>query len=298
MGMAWLGGAKKISLRIIQAPNPESNSRPMKQSWWHQYHSRIQQAPDLENLHKLCCSIFQQWNIDHFLLLAGQFTTPDQAGLSALSGLPDKLWLQLQQADHFQNDPTLQHARHSSLPLFWSELEERTSNKPVKGEWNFLAAARAQQLDSGLSIPVHGPAGLFGVLTLANRSDQPQAEKSLQLALPKASLLAAPLITALLRFSGDIPQPPASLCLTGREKDCLLWTAKGKTSWEISSILHIGERTVIYHLANVLRKLGAANRQQAVAIGCVLGLLGPELSLNTPASESDESLSHLRQPVD
>jgi DNA-binding LacI/PurR family transcriptional regulator len=58
-------------------------------------------------------------------------------------------------------------------------------------------------------------------------------------------------------------QPPAP-GISEREKQCLQWAAKGKTSWEISQILGVTESTIIYHLRNATRKLDAANRLHAV----------------------------------
>jgi len=53
--------------------------------------------------------------------------------------------------------------------------------------------------------------------------------------------------------------------LTGREREVLRWVAGGKTSWEISVILRISERTVKFHLVEASRKLNAVNRTSAVA---------------------------------
>jgi len=243
----------------------------MKYSWWHQCLSRIEKSTSLEELHRLCNSICQQLHIDHFLVFGGRLRDPTRSGLLSLSGFPE-VWLQeLHAPGNLENDPTLLHSIRSHLPLFWSDLA-------AEGQ-EFLRTAERHGLAAGLSLPVHGPAGLLGLLSLANRDTHPQPHRSLRLALPKASMVAGYLVTGLLNCSGgDNPKEP----LTGREKDCLLWTAKGKTSWEISNILRIGERTVIYHLNNVLRKLGAANRQQAVAMACSMGLLIPELRLENP----------------
>ncbi|ASJ71718.1 substrate-binding domain-containing protein [Granulosicoccus antarcticus] len=53
--------------------------------------------------------------------------------------------------------------------------------------------------------------------------------------------------------------------ISARERECLEWASKGKTSWEISQILGVTESTIIYHLRNATRKLNAANRLHAVA---------------------------------
>jgi DNA-binding CsgD family transcriptional regulator len=64
-----------------------------------------------------------------------------------------------------------------------------------------------------------------------------------------------------------------SVNLTVREKEVLNWLKQGKTSWDISVILGISERTVNYHIYNIMEKLGATNRPQAVAVATRLGLI-------------------------
>jgi DNA-binding CsgD family transcriptional regulator len=64
-----------------------------------------------------------------------------------------------------------------------------------------------------------------------------------------------------------------SISITKREKEILRWLRQGKSSWEISKILGISERTVNFHVYNIMGKLGAVNRLQAVAIALQMGLL-------------------------
>jgi len=54
--------------------------------------------------------------------------------------------------------------------------------------------------------------------------------------------------------------------LTAREAECLDWAASGKTNGEIAVILDISENTVRYHFKNILIKLGARSRAQAIAM--------------------------------
>jgi LuxR family transcriptional regulator, regulator of acetate metabolism len=53
--------------------------------------------------------------------------------------------------------------------------------------------------------------------------------------------------------------------LTARELDVLRLMARGKTNGAIASVLVVGEGTVKYHVKNILRKLGATSRADAVA---------------------------------
>ena len=61
--------------------------------------------------------------------------------------------------------------------------------------------------------------------------------------------------------------------LSGREKDILKWAAIGKTSWEISSILKISERTVNFHLNNAAVKLNVTGRRAACSIAIARGVI-------------------------
>ena len=61
--------------------------------------------------------------------------------------------------------------------------------------------------------------------------------------------------------------------LTARERECLLWAAQGKTSWEIGRILGIAERTVNFHIANTCAKLDVRTRQAAITTALEWGLI-------------------------
>ena len=54
--------------------------------------------------------------------------------------------------------------------------------------------------------------------------------------------------------------------LTPREGEILNWIMQGKSTWDISTIINISERTVKFHIDNAIKKLGAVNRAHAVAI--------------------------------
>ncbi len=60
---------------------------------------------------------------------------------------------------------------------------------------------------------------------------------------------------------------------TPREIECLRWVSKGKTSWEVSKILGVSERTVNFHIQNCMKKTNSVNRQQAVTKGLMGGII-------------------------
>jgi DNA-binding CsgD family transcriptional regulator len=71
----------------------------------------------------------------------------------------------------------------------------------------------------------------------------------------------------------------ACLCdsrhLTMREIDVLIRTAAGMSASQIAASLHISHRTVEYHVAAMLRRIGAQNSVEAVARCYSAGILIP-----------------------
>lgn len=60
--------------------------------------------------------------------------------------------------------------------------------------------------------------------------------------------------------------------ISAREVSCLSWAARGYTSADIATKLDVSEPTVVFHINNLIRKLGVNNRTQAIAVGIAKGL--------------------------
>nr|WP_222109554.1 helix-turn-helix transcriptional regulator [Streptomyces cupreus] len=70
---------------------------------------------------------------------------------------------------------------------------------------------------------------------------------------------------------GDTASP-----LTAREQDVLRLLARGRSNRQIGEELFISGKTASVHVSNILAKLGAASRGEAVAIAYREGLIAPE----------------------
>ena len=64
--------------------------------------------------------------------------------------------------------------------------------------------------------------------------------------------------------------------LTAREREVLQLAAEGKTGAEIAARLHISQRTVENHRANLMRKLGLKNQSELVCYALRRGLISLE----------------------
>jgi len=68
--------------------------------------------------------------------------------------------------------------------------------------------------------------------------------------------------------------------LSKREIAVLEWIKQGKSTWDISQVLSIAERTVNFHVKNIYKKLGVVSRAQAVTVAIDLGVIESFVSRN------------------
>ncbi len=61
--------------------------------------------------------------------------------------------------------------------------------------------------------------------------------------------------------------------LSPRERECLCWVSRGKSSTDIGVILGLSARTVDSYLEKAASKLGVRTRIEAVAVGVRRGLI-------------------------
>ena len=163
-------------------------------------------------------------------------------------------------------DPVLSHSRVAKLPFLWRDLVDPrglTSRQKV-----FFAECREFGVHDGLTMPFHAPDATTYLMSVSRRNG------------PAPDVTRIPFIYALAAQTwirhcalavGDRPSDPA--LLTPREKECLVWAKEGKTNWEISRILGVAERTIEFHIGNVIRKLSASNRITAIVMAIQDGLL-------------------------
>jgi LuxR family transcriptional regulator len=60
--------------------------------------------------------------------------------------------------------------------------------------------------------------------------------------------------------------------LTRREIEILKWSAEGKTAGDIAIILCLKERTIHFHIASAIQKMGVCNKTAAVVQAALRGM--------------------------
>lgn len=162
-------------------------------------------------------------------------------------------------------DPVVTRACQARVPYRWDELRDLTAIQR-----RMFTEAEDIGLLHGLTVPIHGPAGEVFVASMASA----QIDIDHRRALSVANMLVTQAHSVLvgLKHPGA---PGAPVSLTGRERECLIWSARGKSSWDIGVILNISENTVNFHLKNAMAKLKASTRVLAIVKAIRMGLIVP-----------------------
>ncbi len=152
------------------------------------------------------------------------------------------------------SDPVHRASHLTSVGFAWSEVPAMIPL--TRRDRDILDRARLAGIGDGFTIPAHVPGESHGSCSFATRRGEPIEPD----ALPRAQLVGAFAFEAARRLwkirAVDKPVPG----LTDRQRDCLLWAARGKSDWEISRILGISHETVIQHLKQARERYGVGKR--------------------------------------
>jgi DNA-binding NarL/FixJ family response regulator len=93
------------------------------------------------------------------------------------------------------------------------------------------------------------------------------------------SLLAPAVTSRLIAHFARQPAlastPPKLDVLTPREREVLVWVARGESNTEIAARFTLAEQTVKTHVSRIFLKLGIRDRAQAVMVAYETGLVSP-----------------------
>ncbi|MBN2428953.1 MAG: LuxR family transcriptional regulator [Deltaproteobacteria bacterium] len=214
--------------------------------------------------------------------------TPSQPRVLIIHSYPDSWWNTYLSKNLLAKDPFLAYCLENTVPIEWT-TEESTLGKLDKKKVvysDFLRLARDAGFTGGISVPIHGAVGEVGMFTVTSDCFDPEQLNAILFQnFPQIVLLGVffhDQAKKVLKNKSEGKKDP----LTLREKECLFWAAEGKTSGETASILNISERTVTFHLSNVIKKLNVSSRQHAIGQASATKLLLNILPLIPTIQES------------
>lgn len=168
-----------------------------------------------------------------------------------------------------RSDPTLLSASRSIAPVDWTRLPRDDSFDRVFRDAHDFGISQ-----NGLTVPVRGPYGDMGMISVTRTGDPRDWARHARHIVSDLQSVAVHLHDTVMR-SSELSRVLRQPSLSSREREVLQWIAAGKTYMDVGEILSISDRTVEVHLRSARSKLSALTTAQAVAraIGC--GLIYP-----------------------
>jgi LuxR family quorum-sensing system transcriptional regulator CciR len=167
------------------------------------------------------------------------------------------------------SDPVHRASHMTSVGFPWSRMSELIPM--TREDHRVLALGRDQGIGDGFTVPAHVPGEARGSCSFANEAGRPMPDDMLPLA-QLAGMFAFEGARRLWAMRGGLQMPPRPV-LTDRQRDCVLWVARGKSDWEISLILGVGEETVARHVKQACERYGVNKRTYLVILTLFDGTL-------------------------
>lgn len=232
---------------------------------------QMARAPDLAALRDVLDQTLKELGFDRFTYLSVRRPAVMESTFF-VSSYPED-WAELYTQRKYLNvDSVIADASHAMTPFAWRL--EKPKGRVTDKEDVFIKEAGDFGISNGITVPIHAPGGEFATLSATpNMSDRElirwfQARRH---DIHFIGLYFHVFVGEMLKANSSL----SSIELTTRERECLVWTSRGKTAWDISEILNIGESTVVSHLNNARDKFGVYSKHHAVVKAIMLGLILP-----------------------
>lgn len=208
-----------------------------------------------------------QCGIDHFVFSFVPTATENLADVMLFDRLPPGYVKAYTEQQFAPDDPAFRYSQLTSFPFRWlKEAPHDPANDARVAE--LVQFNRDFGLVDGVVVPVASPiVGRLGQVWFGGvEVDLPDR------ALPLLHLMSITAFNRVLKINGA---PSTVTTLTAREREVLTRAAVGERPEQIANALKVSKHTVVMHLNNSRKKLGATNVTQAVAIALGHRMLRP-----------------------
>jgi DNA-binding CsgD family transcriptional regulator len=218
--------------------------------------------------------LVRQLGFEHFLYAVAPSPAPAASSRAYVWTNVPAAWVAQYDAHGFvEVDPRPKAAWASPLPLLW----DRRAFEGGSANEAFFDAATRHGVCSGVTLMLPNRFDAPGMFTLSSPcpSMAERVSRVVRSRLGDIIALAGFLHEQALQSVVEecMPSLHPGRALSPRERACLESAARGLNSREIGAVLGIGERTIHTHFTSILAKLGAANRQEAIAMASGIGLI-------------------------
>lgn len=139
----------------------------------------------------------------------------------------------------------------------------------TRGDRQMLQVGKDCGIGNGFTVPRHLPGLARGTCTFAVAPDRKLPRELLTI----AETVGAQALSCALRLD-DAMRAAEFPALTERQRECVLWVARGKTATETAIILGIGTETVVQHLKTARERYQVHCKQSLIISALFDGLIG------------------------
>jgi DNA-binding CsgD family transcriptional regulator len=185
-------------------------------------------------------------------------------------------WVQIYDRNAYvEIDPRLTQCWERVTPLIWDQQISGADRRATA----FLDHAAQYGVGSGVVVPLRDPLHPLVLVALnsAQRVVGSTRLSAIYSMLGDIVLLASHFHEAFMAGFVDAGLAPRQqgAPLSPRELQCLQFACNGLTSADIAFKLGLAERTVNFHFCNIITKLAAANRGEAIALAVSRRIISP-----------------------
>ncbi len=226
----------------------------------------------VDNARDLFSRTLQKLDVQHYAYLGLRFRNSGPRVKPFFITTYPQQWVEhYDNNDYLKIDPVMLDAPSRSTPMHWGTREHRKQATPRQRR--FMNEAAEMGLCHGSAIPIHAAGGEFGLVSVAVDGTPRQFSTLMRAHQHELHLISLYYHSHVAEHF--ISNESAKVSVTTRERECLLWSAMGKSSWEISEILSISEATVNFHMQNAMRKLEVFSRPHAIVKAVMMGIINP-----------------------
>lgn len=245
----------------------------------------IAQQTSLQAIWDMTCNTARNHGMDYLIYMYLRPTAPQDNAL-VLANMPD-WWGDYYLEDNLAaRDPFFKTCQSFELRCTGREFLPDNARMLSGGEQQFIHEAGETGLISGFASPVRlANPGHFGGWNFGSSMQRNEFRSAFETQAQRLQLMGffahehlQNELNRTTKMAGTgHPEDPARSepVLSDREKECLLWLARGLRTSQIGDHLGLATVTIDLHFKRARQKLGAATREEALAKAIISGQIQP-----------------------
>lgn len=216
---------------------------------------------DMASLREAIAHTSREIGFDYFAIIHHiRFGRPSTDKVR-LSNYPIE-WIAKLRVDETLSEPVMRAAERAPTGFLWSQLGDYT---PLgERDLAYMRLAAHYGLEEGYTVPNHVPGETFGSCNFAVTRKEALPADNLPAAQALGSFAFEAARQILERTSPPSEDYVVPAPLTDRQRDCVLFAARGKSDSVIAELLSIRPRTVNEHMEAAKRRYSVATRTQLI----------------------------------